>query len=81
MNLEKLRSIELFGSLFLSRPWQMKPLRLNLHADLGRLRNLSSYAQFSVIIYREETRDIQEFHWCPNPGVVYLQFSLLIIYK
>ena len=81
MNVEKIYNIDLFDSLFLLRPWQMRPLHLNLHGDLSCLRNLASYAQFSVIMRREETRDIQAFHWCPNQGVFCLYFSFHIIYK
>ena len=69
INIKKIFNIDLFDNLFLPCPWQMIALHLNPHADLGCWRNLSSYAQFSVIIRCEETRDIQEFRWCPNPGV------------
>ena len=51
INIEKVLEIDLFDNLFLPRPRQVIALRLNLHADLGCRRNLSSYTECSVIIY------------------------------
>jgi len=46
INIEKSYKVDLFDNLLLPRPWQMMSLHLNLHADLGSRRNLSSYVQF-----------------------------------
>ena len=56
IHIEKSHKVDLFDNLFLLRPWQMIAPHLNLHADLGSRRNLSSYAEISVINFERKQR-------------------------
>ena len=50
----------------------MTALDKNLHANLGRWKNTSIYAQASVRVHNEEEKDIRALDWCPGPVVLHL---------
>ena len=59
----------------------MAALHSDLSADLGCGRNTSIHAHASVSVRIGEIRDIQPLCWCPGVIVLYLYFSLPVVYK
>jgi hypothetical protein len=69
---EEFLKVDLLASPGLLYPWQMSALQLDLDAQLGCRRNISTHTRSSPSVRIKETKGIQMLRWSPGPDFVSL---------